>query len=284
MLSPSLSTEFVGNVLSYRTGRDVDIVAGAGEAFWRVINPANASSVHVYVEPVTVVKFYDDGLAAPESAVGSPAVTSQSLPLTLSLLVLPIAATTFLLYLILLYLLKDAELLVNRRSSSSEPKGDRKPKTDAGVDLAALRGRHASDVEVLASSRELVASWAGLDDRVVIWRRSPESPTAFEASHLHIPITAEPASLTLIALDGDSKFCAAATMTGRILAWSLDRTLLIDFSLPSATTLPLATHLFPAPVRARGTPAPPGSSARPERYGFFSAHHDGSLVLWDCTA
>ncbi|KAL8292904.1 hypothetical protein RQP46_000598 [Phenoliferia psychrophenolica] len=285
LLSPSLSTEFAGNVLGYRGGRDIDIPASAGEAFWSLINPGNASSVHVYVEPVTVVKFHDDGLAAPESA-GGHAVPSQSLAFTGLLLLLPIAVTTFFLYLILLYLLKDADLLAARRTSNRAPKAEKKGKTDAGVDLAALRGRHASDVQVLASSQDLVASWAGLDDRVVIWRRTPDatSPSTFEASHLHIPITAEPASLTLIALDGAGEFCAAATMTGRILAWSLERRLLIDFSLPPGTSLRLATHLFASPVPGKGaTPAPPGGSTRlPDRHGFFSAHQDGSLILWDC--
>ncbi|KAK4703362.1 hypothetical protein P7C70_g2854, partial [Phenoliferia sp. Uapishka_3] len=282
LLSPSLSTEFVGSIMNFRSGRESDIARGAGEAFWRLINPGNSSSVHVYVEPVTVIKFHDDGLAAPESA-GNFVAAGQSMGITLALLLLPIAVTTFLLYLILLYLLKDAELLVNRRTKSTTSGVEKQEKPEAGVDLIALRGEHEADVEVVASSRDLVVSWAGLDDSVSVWRRSGDSTSNFEAYHLPIPITAEPASLILLALDGEGKFCAAATMTGRLVAWSLDRKLLIDFSMAPSMSLTLATHLFPSPVRPRGTPAPPGANPRVERYGFFSAHQDGTLALWDCT-
>lgn len=290
LLGPSLAADLASALQRGQRGdhaRDEDVRQGAGAAFWKTINPANASSVHVYVEPVTVIKFHDDGLVAPESA-SSHQIVETSVWLRVGIFVGPIGALIVVLYLLLLYLLKDADLIEVQRLQVFQAKGEkRRTKGGAGVELVTLRGRHAADVELLASGKDVVASWAGLDDHVVIWQRG--GTANFKPTHLEIPITAEPPSLLLLALDGDAKFCAAATRTGRILVWALERKLLLDFSPPSTTAphsvLGPATHLFPSPTLAtNSTPAPPGSLTRPLHVGFFSIHQNGYVVLWDCTA
>lgn len=289
LLGPSLAYEFASSLKEGRRSRELgpgnDIAAGAGATFWNLINPANASSVHVYIEPVTVVKFYDDALAAPESSTSD--IVETSWWWKVGVVVVPISTVMVLLYFLLLFLLKDAELIDRQRSQAEAEK--RKPKgslTSAGVEMGTLTGRHVADVELLASSRDLLASWAGLEDQVVIWSR--RGGQTFEPTALEIPITADPPSLTLLALDENSKFCAATTIMGRVLVWSLDRKILIDFST-SQLTFGTALHLFPSPTRKfGGTPAPPvgftpaSTSTYPS--GFFTVHKDGYLVFWDCTA
>lgn len=288
LLGPSLAADFAHSLKRGRSGASLRsqeniILPGAGVAFWNLINPANASSVHVYIEPVSVVKFYDDEAAAPES---SGEIVSTSWYYRMGIVVLPISSAMLALYFILAYLLKDADLLERQRSYSNQEAKDRKrPKGAAGVEMTTLRGKHAADVEVIASSRDLVASWSGLDESVIVW--SKQIGKLYEPIPLAMPITADPASLILLAIDDESKFCAAATTLGRILVWSLDRKILIDFGSTSRIIFGPVLHLFTSPSRSIGSsPAPPGSaSARHQRrYGFYTIHSDGHLVLWDCAA
>ena len=209
------------------------------------------------------------------------------------MVVAPIGFATLMVYFILLYLLKDTSLLEAERKQSIEAAAGRKEEKgkSAAVEMAILRGRHAADVELLASSDSVVASWGGLDAQIVIWRKRAGS-TVFEPSHLEIPITADPPSLAHLAIDRDSRFCAAATSTGRMLIWELERRLLIDFS----ASLPLdslnspslhfgsATHLIAAPTPVRDASAPPGTTLPPPQAGFFSVHPDGAIIYWDCVA
>jgi hypothetical protein len=289
LLGPSLAGEFASSLSRGQRGdhgREQNIQKGDAAAFWKLINPANVSSVHVYVEPVMVVKFHDDELVAPESAGGGQIVVIP-IWLRVGTVVTPIAATIVVLYFILSYLIKDAELLETERVREQQAKRDRKQGIveDAGVVLSTLRGRHAADVELIASGNNAVISWAGLDDHVVLWEKATRG--AFVASRLEIPITADRPSLTLLTLDSHSKFCAASTRAGRILVWNLDRKMLIDFSgsssSPIESCMGQATHLFPSPIPVRGSSAPP-KSAGPQQHGFYSIHQNGTVVLWDCTA
>ena len=196
-------------------------------------------------------------------------------------------------YCILLYLLKDTSLLEAERQQSIDAAAGRKKEKGkpAAVEMAILRGRHAADVELLASSDSVVVSWGGLDTQIVLWKRQAGSSTC-DPSHLAIPIATDSPSLIHLAIDHESRFCAAATSTGRILVWEIERRLLIDFS----TQLPLdslvspsfgygsATHLIPAPAPTRDSSAPPGTTTTPTPAGFFSVHSDGAIVYWNCVA
>ncbi|ORY54283.1 sterol-sensing domain of SREBP cleavage-activation-domain-containing protein [Leucosporidium creatinivorum] len=316
LLAPSLSSEISRSLRrGQRSASPLStypaeqIAPHAASNFWRLLNPNNHSSaVHLQLEPVTAVQLFDDGaLAAPESllAVGG-GIVEPAWWTRMGMILLPIIGTIVILYILLLYLLKDAELLESERERKEKERGERrKVREGAGVEGKRLVGAWRGDVELLASSAEAVVSWAGLDDRVVLWRRrkttNSNDPTFDPPIPLEIPLAAEPPSLTLLAIDPTSRFCAAATTAGRILIWSLERRLLIDFSpigegeeeesegRRGKIGRPVA--LFAGPRAGRenergGVVGPPsrGVGGGREEARFCSVHQSGVVVLWDCIA
>ncbi|SCZ96670.1 BZ3500_MvSof-1268-A1-R1_Chr4-4g07536 [Microbotryum saponariae] len=302
LLAPSLSREIARSLqLGQRgeTSRLGEVVPEAGAAFWRLINPANASSaIHVYVEPASIVRFFDDGMVAPESAsIAGAAIVSTPWWITAGIVIAPIAVTLMVLYLLLLYLLKDAELLQIQRLISKQQRQERKEAgrllkkavPEANVSVTTLHtGLDASDIELVASSADAIVTWSALEERVYLWRSVKQSPTT-TTSFLEIPLAAEPPSLVALALDSTTRFCAAATMTGRILVWELERRLLIDFSSADGDSNAVfgpATGLFAAPASSPndlGQSAPPRTSQGSDiRYAFISIHQSGAVIAWDC--
>ncbi|SCV68948.1 BQ2448_1968 [Microbotryum intermedium] len=302
LLAPSLSREIARSLQLGQRGESSrlgEVVPGAGAAFWRLINPANTSSaIHVYVEPVSIVRFFDDGMVAPESAsIAGAAIVSTPWWITAGIVIAPIAVTLIVLYLLLLYLLKDAELLQIQRLISKQQRQEReearrllrKAVPEANVSVTTLRTSvDASDIELVASNADAIVTWSALEERVYLWRsldRSPSPTTCF----LEIPLAAEPPSLVALALDPSTCFCAAATMTGRILVWDLGRKLLIDFSSAGGNSNSIfgpATTLFAVPASSPndlGQSAPPRTNHGSDiRYAFISIHQSGAVIVWDC--
>ncbi|BGP46176.1 hypothetical protein JCM10450v2_002016 [Rhodotorula kratochvilovae] len=319
-LAPSISPAISG---SHRFGRSadpasassLDIPAGAAASFWHLINPSNATSVQVYLEPPVSIQFFtEDALAAPESLdlLSHGVHDAPSLATKAALVVLPIAVVMSLLYALLLYLLKDAELLQAHWGSEERLGGPERRRRaaqhaqrgpEAGVErLGAHGARHTGDVELVASGGDAVVSWAGLEGALQVRRGGREvAPATFV---LDVATQGgEPVSLVALAVDPHGRFAAATTASGRVLAWSLERAgAPIDFDAASAARSPVVALLAESetssvsPARtpdelALGTPAPPTSSisrARtpepPAAAGFYSLHRDGRVVRWHCGA
>ncbi|GAA6048894.1 hypothetical protein JCM3770_007108 [Rhodotorula araucariae] len=314
-LAPSISPHHLGRSSDPASSSYLAVPAGAGAAFWQLINPSNATSVQVYLEPPLSIQFFtEDALAAPESLdlLSHGANDHPSFAIKAALVLLPIAVVMSLLYALLLYLLKDAELLQahwgseerlggperRRRAAQHAQKG---PK--AGVEhLAAHGARHTADIELVASGGDALVSWAGLEGSLQVRRAGwDDTPAAFAidvASRCNQPV-----SLVALAVDPQGRFAAAATATGRVLVWSLDRGgAPVDFGTASTATLSVVDLVAEteAPSRppsrtldepALGTPAPPTSSISRSRTPeppapavFYSLHRDGSVVRWDCGA
>ncbi|GAA6026914.1 hypothetical protein JCM8097_005958 [Rhodosporidiobolus ruineniae] len=307
-LAPSLSPTIthslrLGQSADPASSSHLEVPSGAGAAFWQLINPSNATSVQVYLEPTVSIQFFDDeALTAPESIelLHAAPDTGPSLFTKAMLVVLPIAVVMGLLYRLLLYLLKDAELLQAHWGSEERLGGpaarqhrlDKRP--EAGVELLPdVKARHDGDVELIASGGGVVVSWAGLEQRVQVQFRGDDGSMSSFA--LDIPLSAEPTSLTALAVDGKGRFCAAATARGRLLVWSLERGgALVDFGASAAPTSAVVS-LVATPrdedegkgeELPNGTPAPPVSrTSREEKHeavAFFTLHRDGTVVRWDC--
>lgn len=227
-----------------------------------------------------MIKFYEDELAAPESAQDS--IVDTPLYVKISYVVLPIAGVTIIVYGILLYLLKDAKLLEIERAENVKAAEDRTETKgiEAELKLTKLRGTRGSDVEVLASSRDYMVSWAGLDDQLLVWKRIGPEMEFSDRTTLDI-LTSPPSSILQLSIDPLEKFCAAATTSGKMLIWNLETRSIVEF--PSSTPdYGVATHLLPAPLPFKGSNAPPESKPAVTSSGFLSAHQNGSLVYWNC--
>ncbi|GAA5890357.1 hypothetical protein JCM6882_008805 [Rhodosporidiobolus microsporus] len=310
-LSPAISRSLrLGRTADPASSSHLEVPLGAGAAFWQLVNPANVTSVQVYLEPTVSVQFFDDeALAAPESIdlLHPPgADVGPSFAKKAMLVLLPIAVVMGLLYLLLLYLLKDAELLEAHHTSEERLGGptarrrrheDLKRLPEAGVELVAdARRRHEGDVELIASGGGATASWAGLEGKVKVQVRGADGEGPSASFTLDIPLSAEPTSLVALAIDGEGCFCAAATSKGRLLVWSLEQGgALVDFGASAPTCAPIVS-LVASPREENkpkpddlptGTPAPPVSRSKVEEKAaqstaFFTLHRDGRVARWDC--
>lgn len=331
-LAPSLSPAVSRSLRLGRSAADpasssyLDVPAGAGAAFWHLVNPTNATSVQVYLEPPVSVQFFtDDALAAPESldllssshsAYGHGhgyGAHESSFVTKAALVVLPIAVVMALLYLLLLYLLKDAELLQAHWGSEERLGGperrrrmaqDRRNKgPGAGVEkVKALGTRHTGDVELVASGGDAIVSWAALEGSLQVSKGGrDELATAF--AHDVAP-AGEVVSLLALAVDPEGRFTAAATSRGRVLVFPLERGSTPLSSGPSTSapspvvallaesaTQPASPARSPDEPATLSAPAPPTNSISrgrtpepPAPAAFYSLHRDGAVVRWECGA
>ncbi|GAA5957668.1 hypothetical protein JCM3765_001473 [Sporobolomyces pararoseus] len=350
-LDPSLSRALRLGQTDPSAASHLSVPLGSGQAFWNLVNPNNASSVQIYLEPTISIQLFqnptshldnsysssfdDDELyrsPAPESIqLGRAGGVADLLNrddgevgvwTKVMIVVLPILAVMGLLRLLLVYLLKDAELLQARWGSEERVSGREKDEDgsvsgDGQAEVEVVKGieparrHHRGDVELVASGGEVVVSWAGLEEEIQVRRRIVPSPApttgrpsfdlsnsepdpASFATRLHIPLAAEPVSIVALSVDSEGRFCSAVTNRGRVFVWALERGgTLVDFGTPHAEAVAIAT---PAPLTTkeakRGeTPAPPlttnGSSGGSRSKStnepcFYSLHGEGKVVRWNC--
>lgn len=289
LLAPSLSAEVSRSLLRGQRDRSRGsnaIAAGAGESFWHVLNPFNASSVHLYVEPPVAVQLYDDGLAAPESLPGH-SISEPSVFGKVAVIVVPIIVTTALLYLLLLYLLKDVDLLEGDRSSSSDParRRSRSKKANAAR-WRTVRIKHGdvADVELVTSSADAVATWCALGTQVSVWR-FPSDKSSTAPTILRLPISADLPTLTFLALDapiaGKAQFCAAVTNEGSVHIWSLEHKLPIHFKSFTDLTSGSPNGGFTTIEQLGRVLSFMTLTLAHNHSGFVSMHDGGALAVWN---
>lgn len=304
-LAPSLSPDItrslrLGQTSDPSSSSYLDIPTGAASAFWQLVNPSNATSVQVYLEPTVSIQFFDeDILAAPESIdLLFPTESAPSIVTKVGLVLLPIAVVMALLYLLLLYLLKDAELLQAHWGSEERLGGpgrrkrrrqEAEKKADAGVKVVKqMSARHVNDVELIASGGDVVASWAALEDCILVRRLHGASIT------LDLPVEAEPAVLSALVVDSKGRFCAAATAAGRVHVWPI-----ADGGAPVRLD-DTCTNLSPVVALAvLGSAGQSGErlangasgatmngsdrSESDDQAGFFALRRDGTVTTWTPT-
>ena len=139
---------------------------------WQLLNPEGARQVRVIVEPWTILSLRSpstgkSALPGRQSFAGwalfRPRI--RAVVWFAKLVILPISGTTALLWMVLLYLLKDTELLDAQRDKSeaedddpSNLEGKGNEDDDVPADVAVLSGRHDADVELVAESDGVLVS------------------------------------------------------------------------------------------------------------------------------
>lgn len=181
----------------------------------------------------------------------------------------PIAATTFLVYLILRYLLKDAELLDAQRDRLEiGEEWDEDAALDDGRDASApqeptlrtLPTAHQADVSLLATSQTKVLS-VGFDGIALVWSKA--DPTA---DGVPLPLALGSDRVTHAALDGPGRYCAIATARGAVGVWRLGGQLAesvpVAFAAVPSTTAVSSIEFLPtlvAPAGSDSSSAPPAT-------------------------
>lgn len=145
-------------------------------------------------------------------------------------MVLPIAVTTGLLWLLLLYLLKDAELLqAQQHHVDSDPSEEKSAKSLQGqISFSTLPRAFSSDAELIASSRDgQVIVSVGLHNEITVWNLATRTHMSIDATNLLLRTAssshANP-TLSSVAVEENGEYFAVGTGSGVVALWRIDKT------------------------------------------------------------
>lgn len=199
---------------------------------WKVLNPEEDPLVHLRIEVPTIVAFRPDvdvgQIARYHLGPSSPRL--DFVVWLLKILVLPMLATLLPLYGLLLYLLKDAELLEaqrNRAGADVAVASATKTLFD-NISFSTLSRSFATDIELLATSGNgRVHAAVGLQNELSIWRPDENEPICIDtdAILLRIPTTSSvQLSISALAIGGEGDLVAFGTSSGVIHVGSFNGT------------------------------------------------------------
>ena len=142
----------------------------------------------------------------------------------------PIFATVGLLYALMLYLLRGAQLLDARHDQPNKgtPECNTEPPVDENISFATLPRAFPTDIEFIATSddgRRIAA--VGTQNELIIWNMRDnelQSHVTTDATDLLVQTSSSSsnqATITALTLSGDGLVCAVGTDAGIVLAWSI---------------------------------------------------------------
>lgn len=224
---------------------------------WQVLNPAQKALVHVRIESPTILVLNSerhtesaypsltpetDKLHRPRSRLSRWWSRSvRPIVWLLKIVIAPMTATTALLYILLLYLLKDAELLEAQRSRAEPetPVSEEPPSVEEGTVFSTLPRAFPTDVDVLAASKDgSIVAAVGMQNELVIWRTESRMHTAIDTSDILLGSGSSPSSamtLTALAVNHEGTLLAVGTGSGLIVAWRIGKDYIERLSQLSAT-------------------------------------------------
>jgi len=180
----------------------------------------------------------------------------------LTILVLPIAATTGALWGLLLYLLKNTELLEAQRQrpdseTYSHAQEDQKS-LQGQISFSTLPRAFASDVELIAASKngQTVVS-VGLHNEIFVWTSQTKKHIAINAADVLLRMagtsTSSASTITALTVDDVGRYFAVGTGAGLIAVWSVNEAnatakllplLLLENSSPIVAEIRFASPLL----------------------------------------
>ncbi|KIP10310.1 hypothetical protein PHLGIDRAFT_250270 [Phlebiopsis gigantea 11061_1 CR5-6] len=280
------------------------------ENIWRTLNPVNYDLVHIRVEAPTVVIVNNDATSEDPHALDrqQPRLEyermhrsrwsrlwwrmARPLEWAVRVIVVPTFMTTTLLYGLLLYLLKDAELLQaqrNRKEPDSPTEDDLVPAVDCSVSFKALPRAFASDVDLIATSKDgNVIATVGLRSEFVLWRRDTQTTFTVDTTDVLLgsggSTPSASSTITAIALNDRGTCVAVGTAAGVIGLWQVGQNRIQALPHLSAESLPRVTDVhFAPPSNGNGafTPrrASGGRMELEQILGPIYAAYDNGLAL-----
>jgi hypothetical protein len=209
---------------------------------WKTLNPEEDPLLHLRIEMPTILTFRPDSgaTASKQAEIESklnlsrprfPMRTLRPVLWFLKIVVLPITATTAALYLLCLYLLKDAELLEAQRNraepSSHDP--DREAPLESHISFTTMPRAFPTDVELLATSKDgrVIACVGMHNELAIIWRRDHDklAHTSIDTTDLLLAAastSSATSAITALSVDEIGAFCAVGTGAGVVAIWSIE--------------------------------------------------------------
>ncbi|TFK60004.1 hypothetical protein BDN72DRAFT_965883 [Pluteus cervinus] len=210
------------------------------EQVWETLNPNLSPLLHVRLETPSIITFNldnseTDNLLKEQRANYRAMMRTLRIVLwLLKIMVLPIVATTFALWLLCLYLVKDVDLLEAQKNKPDENSPPLAMDTQTGavegssgledkIGFGTLPRAFRSDIELMATSRDgnVVVS-VGLRNEVGVWRVDGKGFVSIDAYAAAASSSSSMSTVTAVALDDKGRHCAVGTRTGVITIWRLD--------------------------------------------------------------
>ncbi|KAJ7184380.1 sterol regulatory element binding protein cleavage-activating protein [Mycena filopes] len=237
---------------------------------WKTLNPSE-KTLHLRIEaPVVLTLRADWNSPDAPASHRSKFFSMRVLFWMLKIVVLPITATTTVLWGLLLYLLKDAELLEAQRNrpdidSPEVVEEDTASAFEGRISFSTLPRALASDVDLIATSQDggLVVS-VGTQNEVIIWRMLSRVHVAIDVTDVLLrsaSTSSASSKITCVAVDGDGGYCAVGTGAGNIAVWSIGKHSIHPLpllSLPNSSAA-VVDLLFLCPVARGARRTPPQS-------------------------
>ena len=203
---------------------------------WKTLNPSQIPLLHLRIEVPILVTFRPVVTKGDTNEVHKTSrflFSLQTFRLAfwlLKIMVFPIAATTTILWGLLLYLLKNAELLEAQRNRAGPNLPDLQGQckiTEGRIAFSTLPRVFTSDVEHIAASKDgNVVISVGIHNEVTIWWVSERTHVSIDALEALLRVTSTSSTIltiTCVAVDERGHYCAVGTSTGTIAVWVLDK-------------------------------------------------------------
>jgi len=272
---------------SQRTSQ-VDVSAADAPAvqLWETLNPANKPLVHIRIEPPSIVQFAVKGAeVGGANSTGSntsiPAwprlISSEHRMLwrLFKIVLLPITCTAGVLYLLLMFLLKNAELLDAQHGRAHGANGQQSDWDDgsiaggtaAGIKFATLPRAFATDIELMAvASDGGVCAAVSSDNVLAIWPPGGHPCTVVELGNAR-------GAVSCVALDARGRHVCVGTSLGMVSLWHID----------SALGVAVSAGTFVDPVR-RGAVLDLGFIRHiDDTVSVITTYDSGCVAEWDTT-
>ncbi|KAH9890602.1 sterol regulatory element binding protein cleavage-activating protein [Cubamyces lactineus] len=276
---------------------------------WQTLNPTSDPLIHIRIESPTILvlgggehtEILDELTANPDKQTRGRlsrasrlwSRTTRPLIWLVKFFVMPITVTTALLYCLLLYLLKDAELLEAQRHAAEpeSPTAEEQSSVEDAISFSTLPRAFATDVDLIAMSKDgKVIATVGLQNEFVIWRTDTQSHVAVDTLNTLLGNASTPSAsttLTAIAVNDTGEVCAAGTGSGTIAVFLIGADQIKPlpiFQLEHLTSGVSALH-FTGSLKF---PPASGSSRRGSDTStaelschLYAAYENGAVVEWN---
>lgn len=281
---------------------------------WQLLNPKNDEMVHIRVETPTILIMgnvsgngEDAGHLGDHDKVSRSRCpwlsklwmrTMRALAWFVRIVVMPITVTTVLLYGLLRYLLKDADLLEaqrNRAEPDSRVIQEAPPPVEGEIVFTTLPRAFSTDVDLIAANNNgTVVVAIGLQNELVMWRADTQSFTSIDTSDILLGSSASTptpsATLTAVAVDDRGTLCAVGTGSGVIAVWALFKTttkplpqLAVDSTISPVTHIEFASN--PANETGRSTPMRSRTTSNSDKPfdvlgSLYATYENGAAIKW----
>ncbi|PPQ67642.1 hypothetical protein CVT25_012670 [Psilocybe cyanescens] len=293
----------LGAISRTKTRLAADAISIA-EHIWKTLNPTQTPLLHLRIEVPTIITFSagSDDVKNPSGVHSRYTMwTFKFMLWILTILVVPIAATTGALYGLLLYLMKNTELLDAQRQgddthNASEALEDEKTFQEK-FSFSTLPRAFPSDVELIAASKDgrTVVS-VGLYNEIIIWNSDTKKHVSIDATDILLRMASTSSSagstVTSVAVDDKGRYFAVGTGAGLIAIWSVSRTsgqvkhlppLALENSSAGVTEMRFVPTL-PEYSRTPGRTPPVSEPSSPESKGsgtvLLATYENGIAARW----